>query len=256
MTSALFVSHGSPTLVIEDQPANRFLRQWGAQHWNGSEAPRAVLAVSAHWETDRPEVSTAARPETIHDFYGFQRQMYELSHPAAGDPALAEQVMALLNSSGLSAVASNRGLDHGTWVPLSLMDPQATLPVVSLSLCSGWSPARLYAMGQALQPLREQGVVLLASGAVTHNLRDVRWEGGPPLPEVTAFADWVRAAVERGDAAALIDYRQQAPFARRCHPRDEHLLPLFVAMGWGERGVLAHTSCDRAALRMDAYAFD
>ena len=255
----IFLSHGSPMLALRDSPARRFLQGLG----KSLARPAAILVVSAHWETrGGPAVSLASRPETIHDFGGFPRALFELRYPAPGAPAAAERAAALLDGAGIEVGRSaERGLDHGAWVPLSLMYPEADIPVTQLSLVHGAGPADHERLGQALAALRHEGVLVLGSRSLTHNLGEVRGQGtDAPAPHwVDEFEAWTRARLEAGDRAALLDYRKQAPFAERNHPTDEHLLPLFVAMGAagpGARATRLHASVEHGVLAMDAYAFE
>jgi len=256
MLSPIFVSHGAPTLPFEDVPARHFLEGLGAR----MARPNAILAVSAHWETQVPMVNSVARNQTIHDFYGFPAPLYELEYPAPGSPDLANEVAGLVADAGLPVrIDGTRGLDHGAWVPLMLAWPAADIPVVQLSVQSHLGPGHHLALGRALQPLTQAGVLILASGSFTHDLSSFR----SPLPDgepdwVTSFADWMDAAIMRGATCDLLSYREQAPNARRNHPTEEHLLPLFVALGAAGEGAVAehlHSSTTYSVLRMDAYAF-
>lgn len=255
---ALFVSHGAPTLAIEPGPTRDFLIGLAA----GAPRPRAILAITAHWMTERPTLSAAAMPATIHDFAGFPAALYQLRYPAAGDPGLAAEAAALLKRAGLAAeLDERRGFDHGTWVPLLLMAPDATIPVVQLSVQPDAGPAHALAVGRALRPLRDDNVLLLASGAATHSLGDyfTTPPGAGEPAWVSGFAQWLRDAVESGDSQALLDYRTRAPAATRNHPSEEHLLPLFVALGAATPGIAGrriHAATDNGVLRMDAYRFD
>ena len=256
---ALFLSHGSPMLALQDSPARRFLQGLG----KSLERPQAIVVVSAHWETrGDAAVSLAAQPETIHDFGGFPRALFEIEYPAPGAPWAAERVAALLEANGHAIGRSaNRGLDHGAWVPLSLMYPEADIPVTQLSIVQGAGPAEHERIGRALAAIRGEGVLVVASGALTHNLYELGGQGiDSPVPHwVGEFGAWTKAALERGDRAALLDYRRVAPFAVRNHPTEEHLLPLFVAMGAGgpdARAVQLHSSFEHGVLAMDAYAFE
>jgi 4,5-DOPA dioxygenase extradiol len=229
---SVFVSHGSPSLIVDGGPACDFLRRLGAD----LPRPQAIVCVSAHWDTLRPAVTGADRPTTIHDFYGFPRALYELRYPAPGDPALADRVAAVLQDAGFGAdIDPARGLDHGVWTPLNLMYPAADVPTVQVSLQSHAGPAHHHAIGRTLAPLRAEGVLILGSGSATHNLGDFGRHSldAPPLEYARAFDDWLRASIEAGDEEALIDYAAAAPHARRNHPSSEHLLPLFVALGAG-----------------------
>jgi 4,5-DOPA dioxygenase extradiol len=256
MLPAVFVSHGAPTLALADTPASRFLRQLGAT-WP---RPRAVLAVSAHWETAQPAVTAHPGNDTIHDFGGFPAPLYALRYPAPGSVALAERVCDLLCADGLpSTMDPERGLDHGAWVPLLLMYPDADIPVVELSVQSRLGPAHHLQLGRALAALREEDVLVLGSGSFTHDLRRVRWQEDATLaPDVVEFADWMALALAEGRVSDLLAYRTKAPHAARNHPTEEHLLPLYVALGAGgaqTRAERLHSSGSMGVLRMDAFAF-
>ncbi len=260
MLPSLFLSHGSPVTPLTDIPAKHFLAGLAAT----MERPRAILVASAHWETERPEVNAVAVNETIHDFYGFPRVLYELTYPAPGDAALAERVLALLSAAGLPGTLDHqRGLDHGAWVPLLLAYPRADIPVVQLSLQSHLGPAHHLALGRAVAALRGEGVLVIGSGSWTHDLRRFRGAAidARDTPDVTAFSDWMNEAVLAGRMDDLLAYRRLAPYGAQQHPTEEHLLPLFVAMG-AAMGAAARTSAERihasgtyGFLRMDAYAF-
>jgi 4,5-DOPA dioxygenase extradiol len=257
MLPSLFLSHGSPMLPLTEAPARHFLEGLAAR----LEQPRAILVASAHWETARPAVNAVAVNETIHDFRGFPRPLYALRYPAPGSPELAARVAALLGAAGLPAdVDPARGLDHGAWVPLLLMYPEAEIPVLQLSLQPDLGPAHHLRLGQALAPLREEGVLVIGSGSFTHDLSEFRGRAlEDPAPGwVTEFADWMDLAIIEGRTADLLDYRARAPFAVKNHPTDEHLLPLFVALGAGgdaPRPQHLHASATHGVLRMDAYGF-
>ncbi|MBK9160695.1 MAG: dioxygenase [Nitrosomonadales bacterium] len=226
----LFVSHGAPTLSLDSGETGAAWRQLGER----LPRPSAILVISAHWETPVPTVSSAVEPETIHDFYGFPAELYELHYFAPGAPALAQAVVDALQQAGIAVQRdATRGLDHGAWVPLRLMFPEADIPVAQLSLQPERDPAWHIAVGRALRPLREQGVLIVGSGSITHNLRALfNHPQGEPSPEwVTEFCDWIAEKIEAGDLEALVEYRSRAPHAVQNHPTDEHLLPLFVALG-------------------------
>jgi 4,5-DOPA dioxygenase extradiol len=251
---AVFVSHGAPTLPLTPAPARDFLAGYGTTLGR----PTAILAVSAHWETAAPMLDAAAAPETIHDFYGFPRQLYEMHYAAPGDPALARRAADLLGTAGMTARLEPRGLDHGAWVPLMLMYPQADIPVVQLSIQSHLGPAHQLDVGAALAPLREEGVLVLGSGSATHNLREFRGSAidAPPPAWVSAFADWLAQSIAEGRQADLLDYRRRAPEAARNHPSEEHLLPLFTALGAAgpdAKGTRVHASTTHGVLAMDVY---
>jgi 4,5-DOPA dioxygenase extradiol len=255
---SLFLSHGAPTLPLTDTPARAFLSQLGHQ----LARPKAILVVSAHWETAVPTISAVDRNDTIHDFRGFPRELYALTYPAPGSPSVAARVAECLRASGFdSRVDGRRGLDHGAWVPLLLMYPQADIPVLQLSLQTDLGPQHHLQLGHALAPLRNEGVLIIGSGSMTHDLSEFRGQNpNAPAPEwVNRFADWFHGALtaDRGDE--LLDYRRQAPFAAKNHPSEEHLLPLYVALGAGgdqARAEQLHASSTYSVLRMDVYAFE
>ncbi|AQT11189.1 4,5-DOPA dioxygenase extradiol [Pseudomonas protegens] len=254
MLPSLFISHGSPMLALEPGASGPALARLAAE----LPRPRAILVVSAHWESSDLRVSCNPHPETWHDFGGFPAALFAVQYPAPGDPELAAQVVELLQAEGLPAqLDSQRPFDHGTWVPLSLMYPQADIPVVQLSLPSRLGPALQTRIGHALAGLREQGVLLIGSGSITHNLRDLDWHAGPESvePWAKAFRDWMIDKLAADDQAALHDYRQQAPNAVRSHPSDEHLLPLYFARGAGGEFSVAHQGFTLGALGMDIYRF-
>jgi 4,5-DOPA dioxygenase extradiol len=256
MLPSLFLSHGSPMLALEDSPAASFLRGLPSRL---PARPRAILVASAHWEAAGPRIGGAARNETIHDFGGFPPALYQIRYDAPGAPDIAGRAAQLLAQAGFDArIDAHRGLDHGAWVPLSLAWPEADIPVFQLSIQTHEGPAHHLALGRALQPLRDE-VLIVGSGSWTHDLGGFRGQGiDAPEPDyVRRFADWADAALMKARTADLLAYRTLAPDARRNHPTEEHFLPLFVAYGAGaERNVAAlHRSTEYGVLHMDAYAF-
>ena len=255
---SLFLSHGAPTLPLTDTPARAFLSQLGHM----LQRPKAILVISAHWETAQPMVSAVDRNETIHDFGGFPRALYDMRYPAPGSPSVAARVTDLLRASGLDCkIDRRRGLDHGAWVPLLLMYPQADIPVLQLSVQPHLGPAHHLRVGRALAPLRQEGVLIIGSGSFTHDLSEFRGHGpNDPAPEwVNSFADWFHGALIKGQTDDLLNYRRQAPFATKNHPTEEHLLPLYVALGAGgdhARAERLHVSATYSVLRMDVYSFE
>jgi 4,5-DOPA dioxygenase extradiol len=220
--------------------------------------PKAIVIVSAHWESSELLVSGNPQPETWHDFGGFPQALFEVQYPAPGNPQLAAEVVELLKADGLPArIDTQRPFDHGVWVPLSLMYPQADIPVVQVSLPTRGGPALQTRVGHTLASLREHGVLLIGSGSITHNLRELDWHAGPESvePWARAFRDWMIEKLEANDEAALHDYRQQAPNAVRSHPSDEHLLPLYFARAAGGEFSIVHQGFTMGALGMDVYRF-
>jgi 4,5-DOPA dioxygenase extradiol len=257
MLPAIFVSHGAPTLAIEPGPTHDFLKNLGAE----MEKPAAIVVVSAHWEAVRPTLSTVAQPETIYDFYGFPRELNRLRYPAPGAVEVAARAQSLLAAAGMkAAIDPRRGLDHGAWVPLHLMYPEAGIPVTQLSVQTRAGPLHHFRLGEALRPLRKDNVLILGSGSATHNLQEIRWGRSGFAPDwVVAFQEWVADAIEQGRAEDLLDYRDLAPHAQRNHPTEEHFLPLFAAFGAatsGGNGRRIHRAHSFGVLAMDAYRFD
>ena len=223
--------------------------------------PRAIVVVSPHWETAVATVGFATRPDTLHDFGGFDPRLYEMQYPAPGSPEVAALVMAALQEAGFPAAQdAQRGLDHGAWTPLRQMFPDANIPVVPLSVQSHLGPLHAYRVGQALACLAAQNILLVGSGNITHNLRDVmaaRTLGAASPDYVQTFADWVHAHMAARDVPGLLAYREQLS-GQRAHPTDEHLLPLFTA--WGAAGTGAQPEAffrgiSDHAIAMDGYRF-
>lgn len=249
---SVFVSHGAPSLPLEETPARGFLEGLGGELGR----PEAVLCVSAHWETAAPALSLAASPETIHDFFGFPEALYRLRYPAPGAPDLARRAAALLGAAGQEAsLVEDRGLDHGAWIPLMLMYADAGVPVTQLSVLTGDGPTAHLALGRALAPLRAEGVLILGSGGAVHNLRE--WHAGDATVPAwaQAFDDWLAESIEAGALDDLAAYRAHHPEGARAHPSEEHILPLLVAAGAGGAGRVLHRSFDKGGLSMAAYAF-
>ena len=229
---ALFVSHGAPLFAMEAGSTGPALARWGQTLRKNFASLRGVVVMSPHWMAPTPWVMTSAQPATWHDFGGFPPALYALQYPAPGSPALAHEVIALLQSAGMAAQGdAERPFDHGAWVPLMHLFAQADLPVVQVALPSQAGPAEVYAMGVALRSLRQSGVLVMGSGSMTHNLREFFGGEREPAPYVLEFSRWIEEALLRGDLAALLDYRRRAPHAARAHPTDDHFLPLFFALG-------------------------
>lgn len=255
---SLFISHGSPMTALNPGIVGERLKALAAS----MARPRAIVVASAHFETTSPVVGGASDPVTIHDFGGFPQALYEMQYPAPGAPELAQHITSLLNDAGLQArINSDQGLDHGVWEPLTMLYPEADIPVIPLSIQPHQSPEYHYRMGRALSALREEGVLLIGSGSITHNLRDVFGSRDPSdTGYVLPFIQWIEDMLERNDIHALLDYRHQAPFAERAHPTDEHLLPLYFAMGAAGNEMLGaqriDAGIDAGVLAMDIYRFE
>ncbi len=252
----VFVSHGSPMLAL--QPG-RTGAAWQALERHLPK-PKVILCVSAHWQAPALQLTAAIQHEILYDFTGFPDALYALRYPAIGAPTFARRVMTLLQEAGCEvSMHPTRGLDHGAWMPLKLWYPHANIPVIQLSLLRHAGPAQHYAIGQALLALQDEDVLLLASGAVTHNLYDFFSSAvdAPVMPYVPQFADWLASRIAGHDIDRLLNYRACAPHAQRAHPSEEHILPLFVALG-AARGTARRIEPETCygILAMDAYVWE
>ncbi|MBI6574603.1 DODA-type extradiol aromatic ring-opening family dioxygenase [Pseudomonas viridiflava] len=254
MFPSLFISHGSPMLALQPGESGPALARLAAE----MPRPRAIVMVSAHWESHELLVNGNPQPETWHDFGGFAAELFAVQYPAPGLPDLTREVVELLAASDLPArIDSRRPFDHGVWVPLSLMYPQADIPVVQISLPSRQGPELQTRVGKALAGLRAEGVLIIGSGSITHNLGELNWNGDSARvePWAQAFRDWMIDKLASDDESALHQYRSLAPHAVRAHPSDEHLLPLYFARGAGDEFSIAHQGFTMGALGMDIYRF-
>jgi 4,5-DOPA dioxygenase extradiol len=252
---SVFVSHGSPMHALQPGPAGEAWAALGRRLGR----PRAIVIASAHWETERPLLTGAARPQTIHDFYNFPEPLYRLRYPAPGAPDVAQQAKGLLLEKGFPAdIDPQRGLDHGAWSPLLYMYPEADVPVVQLSIQSALGPKHHLEVGKALKTLAVEDVLVIGSGHLTHNLRDWARGSGAPAPYAREFQDWVKQKIDNQDLENLADYRSLSPQGVRAHPTDEHFLPLFVALGAAGDGApeRVYDAIDSGVLAMDAYVFN
>jgi len=261
----IFLSHGSPMTALEPGAAGAFMQRLGPAIDATFGRPRAIVALSAHSLARQPVVLAAERHAAVYDFGGFDPQLYTLRYDAPGAPGLSARVQALLAEAGITAHAvAEGGLDHGIWTPLRYLYPAADVPVLPLAWVPTHSPAAQFALGQALAPLAREGVLVMGSGSITHNLRRV-FAGGldaavtqPEIAESVAFRGWMNQRSAALDWEALFDYRQRAPHAVDMHPSDEHLLPWYLAAGAGGRDHAPqrlHESVTYGSLGMDAYAF-
>ena len=255
MLPSVFISHGSPMHALQAGPAGEAWAALGRRLGK----PRALLVASAHWETGRPMLTGSARPETIHDFYNFPEPLYQLRYPAPGSPELARRAQALLREGGFDAgIDPARGLDHGAWAPLLYVYPDADVPVVQISVQPALGPRHHLAVGRALRTLLDEGILIVGSGHMTHNLRDWMRGSGTPQPYAREFSDWVRDRILERDFESLVDYRARSPHGVRAHPTDEHFLPLFIALGAAPdkgRPERIYDAIDIGVLSMDSYVF-
>lgn len=250
----LFISHGSPMLALNPEQVGPALHRLSLN----LPKPKAIVVMSAHWESNALEVNTGIRPETWHDFRGFPEELYDIRYPAPGDPEIAEQILNLLANAQISAHAnSTRPRDHGVWMPLLHMYPDADIPVIEISLPMNMSSEEIFNIGKALAPLRDQQILLIGSGSITHNLRELSWSGiSSNVPEwASTFRNHVVQKLAHSDYQAVLDW-QTIPYVQRNHPTIEHFAPLFFSMGTGERFNVVHSSFTMGALGMDIYRFD
>ncbi|MTI08321.1 dioxygenase [Rhodospirillaceae bacterium RKSG073] len=246
----IFLSHGAPSMAIEQDSLGRaFLAGLADQ----LPKPKAILIASPHWETSDLRLTASSSPETIHDFYGFPPALYQMLYPAKTDQGVVEEIVSLTGA----VRDPNRGYDHGAWSPLYLLYPDADIPVIQLSLQSHESPEYLYALGDKLSELRDEGVLIIGSGSVTHNLRDIEWRNPSPSQWAVDFEDWFVSAIEENDHETLLAAREIAPNFNYAHPTDEHWLPLYVAMGAAkEKATLLHRGFEHKNISMAAVRFD
>jgi 4,5-DOPA dioxygenase extradiol len=230
MVPALFISHGSPTLAIEQNEYTEFLKELGK-----SIKPKAIVIFTAHWENDITTISGRDNAyEMIYDFGGFSEELYSIRYAAKGSNRVALSVHEKLAASGIeSKIDTNRGLDHGAWVILSLMYPKADIPIVQISINPWLSPEMQYKIGEAIKSLGEEDILVIGSGGTVHNLRTIKWEGEKPEMWAVEFDNWIADKLENMDINSLFSYSQLAPNSKMAVPREEHLMPLFIALGSG-----------------------
>jgi 4,5-DOPA dioxygenase extradiol len=254
----VFVSHGPPMIALSNTPVSKFLRTLGAQ----LPRPKAILCISAHWEAAWPMLTGSTAPATIHDFGG-PPALFNISYPCPGASDLTGRIVEVFSQEGLkTTIDQQRGLDHGVWVPLSLMYPDADIPVVQLSVQTELDPAHHFELGSLLTSFREEGVLILGSGGATHNLGEMdgyAMEAKPPK-YAAQFDTWLNRSIVDGHTEDLLNYRNMAPEPDRNHPYPaEHFLPLFVPLGGagkGKKGRLLHRGFMYGVLSMSAYMWE
>lgn len=253
---SIFVSHGSPMMAVESSPTHSFLSNMS----DNLPVPKAIIVFSAHFDmSDEIVICSAEQPKTIHDFYGFPKGLYDLNYPAPGEPELAQKVAALLAKQGIkSRLDATQGWDHGVWIPMSLMFPKADIPIVQISVNSRLSAEAHYRLGQSVRVLREQGVLIVGSGGISHNLRELFAAHPDPdgANKVKLFTDWIYNNLKKGDVNSLLNYLHDAPHALFNHPTAEHFLPFFCFLG-SCSDVTAikriHQQVEHKLLALDAY---
>ncbi|MGE6475739.1 DODA-type extradiol aromatic ring-opening family dioxygenase [Psychrobacter sp. NPDC078631] len=248
---ALFISHGAPTLAIEQSATTSALARIG----QNLPKPRAIVIMSAHWQSAKLEISSNPQPKTWHDFSGFSPELYDIQYPAIGQPALAETLAQQLTARGITcSVNPVRACDHGVWAPLSHLYPEADVPIVQISLPQHYDSIACYQLGAQLAHLRDEQILVIGSGNITHNLQALRWEADSIDQAAKTFKQWLLQQLKI-DIPTALDW-QQYPDYKDIHPSDEHLLPLFFALGTGQRVSVVHQSMAHHSLGMDIYRFD
>lgn len=252
---ALFISHGSPMLALDAGAVGIALQRVASN----LPKPQAIVVMSAHWQSQQLEVSTGHLPETWHDFRGFPKALYQIRYPAAGAPDIAEYIIERLNLAQLDARPNAiRPRDHGVWMPLLHMYPAADVPVIQISIPLSYTEGQLAYIGQALSILRQEQILLIGSGSITHNLAELSWQQSHAATPnwASEFRNWIVYQLSNDDHEAVFGWKSDAPYALQNHPTDEHLSPLFFAMGAGKRFSVIHSSFAHGALGMDMYRFD
>lgn len=253
---ALFISHGSPMMAVQQSATSDFLVSLGQT----LSKPRAIVVFSAHFDEAHDIVITSGdAPQTIHDFYNFPKALYEIQYPAPGDPKLANTISEYFYKAGIKAVQSaKQGWDHGVWIPLRLMYPAANIPIVQVSINTRLGTKAMYKYGQLLAPLRSDNVLIIGSGGISHNLREIFKSPATPnrVQMVNEFTHWVEQKLITQNTQALLNYLNEAPNALFNHPTAEHFLPLFAALGSGDGQVeKIHKDIEMDILALDAYKF-
>lgn len=255
MTSSLFLAHGSPMLVIEEHAYTRYLKKLA----DSMPRPKAIVIFTAHWESPVQLISGAPVYETIYDFYGFPDELYQMTYPAKGDLALAKKIAGLFADAGIpSEIDHQRGLDHGAWSVLKLLYPEADIPVIALSVNPSLSNEKQYEIGKALASLRKEEVLIIGSGGTVHNLRRIAWDSTEAEDWAVQFDDWFREQLSTWNLEQVFQYESLAPHAQLAVPRNEHFVPLLLAMGTADetrQANLLHRSYQLGTLSLSAWQF-
>jgi 4,5-DOPA dioxygenase extradiol len=230
MISSIFVCHGGPTIVKENNSYTDFLKDYGKKI-----NPKAIVIFTAHWESDITTISAIdGTYKTIYDFYGFDRDLYQIKYNAIGSIEVANKVQELLTKQGItSKFDTSRGLDHGSWDVLHLLFPKADIPVVQVSINPRLQMNKQYEIGKALKELGNDDILVIGSGATVHNLATVDWYADKVEPWALEFDNWLIDKIAKDDKESLFNYRLLAPYAKYAVPTEEHFVPLYIAMGSG-----------------------
>ncbi|MDD9266986.1 DODA-type extradiol aromatic ring-opening family dioxygenase [Paenibacillus sp. GCM10023248] len=255
MISPIFIGHGSPMMAIQHTACTEFLSEYGR-----SVSPKAIVIFTAHWETEVLTISsTDDEYETIYDFGGFPKELFQIKYGAKGSKAIAGQLAERFQASGIQVnLDTQRGLDHGSWVPLLRMFPTPVCPVIQVSVHPYLPPAEQYRIGEALRGLDQEDILIVGSGATVHNLRALNWEAAEPDAWAVAFDDWLVNNMQERNLEALFNYAAEAPHARLAVPRPEHFIPLYIAMGSGDparKPQVIHRSYELGSLSYLAVSF-
>ncbi|MCG6892383.1 MAG: dioxygenase [Desulfobacteraceae bacterium] len=238
----VYFSHGGGPLPILGDASHQAMVSFMERLPSRLKKPEAILVISAHWEEDAATLLGAPNPEMFYDYYGFPERAYDIAYPAPGSPELASRIASLLKREKIAArIDPRRGFDHGLFIPLKLMYPQADIPALQLSLLRGLDPTAHLSLGKALRPLLQEKILVIGSGFSFHNMRAFSWQGGnAPDPANDDFQNWLvetcTGPLTEPEREQRLIHWQKAPSARYCHPREEHLLPLHVCAGMADRG--------------------
>jgi 4,5-DOPA dioxygenase extradiol len=251
---SLFLCHGAPDIILEDNEYISLLKEMGSKH-----RPNAIIIFSAHWEEQTTTISSVAgRYEMIYDFYGFPEELYRREYPAEGSPELALRIQKLFSKSGIeSHLDTKRGIDHGTWTILSMMYPKADIPVVQISINPFRTMDEQFRIGKALKSLSEEDILVIGSGSTVHNLSSLDPLAKKPEDWAVQFDDWLIDKVMHHQLEQLYDYQKIAPHVKKAVPREEHIVPMFIAMGCGqlEQPKLLHRSYQYGTLTYLGFEF-
>ncbi|UJF32683.1 dioxygenase family protein [Paenibacillus hexagrammi] len=255
MLPSFYMAHGAPSLAIEEHAYTDFLKILASQ----LPKPEAIVVFSAHWESAIQQIGAAVRPETIYDFSGFSKELYEITYPAKGSLPLSLHIKSLFEAEGIACeINDQRGLDHGVWALLHILYPDADIPVVPLSVNPNLAMEEHYRIGSAVAKLKEHNVLIVGSGGTVHNLRKLDRSAIKPQRWAVQFDEWLAEQLETWNLEALFDYMNRAPFAKEAVPTREHLVPLLLAMGAAEpndRAKLLHRSYQMGTLSLSCWMF-